>query len=105
MAGYARAIALQRQEYEQTIYSLSFNGPVEFLKLPTADQAMSFAFGYEHRNEVGSLEPDECLKLAPASCQGGAGGNLLPIAGEYTVEEFFIEGFLPEAAQGALDAA
>ncbi|TXS95953.1 TonB-dependent receptor plug domain-containing protein [Parahaliea maris] len=95
MAGYARAIALQRQEVEQTIYSLTFDGPVEFLTLPTADSPMAIAFGYEHRNEAGSLEPDECLKLAPASCQGGAGGNLLPIAGDYTVEEFFIEGFWP----------
>ncbi len=95
MAAYARAIALQRQEVEQTIYYASFNGPVDVIRLPTADEPLALAVGYEHRNETGSLNPDECLKLAPSSCQGGAGGNLLPIAGEYTVEEFFIEGFMP----------
>ncbi|MEH6608180.1 MAG: TonB-dependent receptor [Halioglobus sp.] len=95
MAGYARAIAHQRQEVTQTIYSAAFNGPVDFIRLPTADDALAIAVGYEHRNETGSLNPDECLKLAPSSCQGGAGGNLLPIDGEYTVEEFFIEGFMP----------
>ena len=47
------------------------------------------------RDEFGSFSPDECLKLAPASCQGGAGGNSLPIAGGFEVEEFFVEGFLP----------
>ncbi|MEX0964049.1 MAG: TonB-dependent receptor [Pseudohongiellaceae bacterium] len=51
--------------------------------------------GFETRDEFGSLNPDECLKLAPASCQGGAGGNLLPIAGGFRVDEFFMEGFLP----------
>ena len=95
MAGYARAIALQRQEVEQTIYYATFNGPVDFIRLPTADDSLAFAVGYEHRNESGSLNPDECLKLAPSSCQGGAGGNLLPIDGQYTVEEFYMEGFLP----------
>lgn len=95
MADYARAVAIQRKEVEQTIYSVAFNGPVDFIRLPTANDALALAVGYEHRHETGSLTPDECLKLAPASCQGGAGGNLLPINGEYTVEEFFIEGFAP----------
>jgi hypothetical protein len=39
--------------------------------------------------------PDECLKLAPASCLGGAGGNTLPIKGSYNVKEFFGEAILP----------
>ncbi len=95
MAGYAQAIALQQQEVEQEIYAASFSGPVSGLQLPSANNPMTIALGYEHRKEGGSLNPDECLKLAPSSCQGGAGGNLLPIAGTYTVEEFFIEGFLP----------
>ena len=53
------------------------------------------SFGYEFRNETGILEPDECLKLAPASCQGGAGGNLLPIRGGYKTNDIFFEAILP----------
>ncbi|MEM8499134.1 MAG: TonB-dependent receptor [Pseudomonadota bacterium] len=95
MAGYARAIALQQQKYEQTILNVTFDGPVNFAQLPSADSPLALAVGYENRREKGQLEPDECLKLAPASCQGGAGGNLLPIRGGYKVSEFFFEGNLP----------
>ena len=95
MAGYARAIAIQQQKYDQTIGQIVLDGPVDFVQLPTASTPLALSVGYETRDEFGSLEPDECLKLAPASCQGGAGGNLLPIAGGYKVDEFFVEGFLP----------
>ncbi|RDV28955.1 hypothetical protein DXV75_00350 [Alteromonas aestuariivivens] len=95
MAGFARAIALQTQNYEQTIFHFSVDGPVDFIELPTASAPLAMSVGYESRNEKGSLEPDECLKEAPSSCQGGAGGNLLPISGGYKVDEFFIEGMLP----------
>ena len=56
------------------------------------------SFGYEKRFEDFDLNPDECLKLAPASCQGGAGGNLLPISGGLSLDEFFVEGYLPLVA-------
>ncbi|WP_026376799.1 TonB-dependent receptor domain-containing protein [Aestuariibacter salexigens] len=95
MAAYSRAIALQQQKYEQEIIQLIVDGPVEFIELPTAGLPLSMSFGYEHRSEKGLLEPDECLKESPASCQGGAGGNLLPINGGYKVDEFFFEGILP----------
>lgn len=95
MAGYARAIALQQQKYDQTIGQIVLDGPVDFVQLPTASTPLALSVGYETRDEFGSLNPDECLKLAPASCQGGAGGNLLPIAGGFKVDEFFMEGFLP----------
>ncbi|WP_100658164.1 TonB-dependent receptor plug domain-containing protein [Alteromonas flava] len=95
MAGYARAIALQQQKYEQTIATLLFTGPVDAIELPTASGPLAMSFGFEYRKETGILEPDECLKQSPASCQGGAGGNLLPIRGGYTVNDFFFEGILP----------
>jgi len=95
MAAYARAIALQTQNYEQTIATAVANGPVDAIQLPWADDSLRLSVGMEHRREKGSLTPDECLKEAPTSCQGGAGGNLLPIAGGYTVEEYFFEGILP----------
>jgi hypothetical protein len=49
----------------------------------------------ERREESANSSPDECLKEAPASCQGGAGGNRLPVAGEYEVDEAFIEAIYP----------
>ena len=95
MAGYARAIALQQQKYDQSVGIIALDGPVDFVQLPTASTPLALSVGFETRDEFASLEPDECLKLAPASCQGGAGGNLLPIAGGFKVDEFFMEGLLP----------
>lgn len=95
MAQYAQAIALQQQKYDQTIMNINFDGPVNGAVMPWAETPLALALGFEKRMERGSLEPDECLKLAPASCQGGAGGNLLPIAGSYKVDEFYFEALLP----------
>ncbi|MFM1897025.1 MAG: hypothetical protein RLZZ385_2099 [Pseudomonadota bacterium] len=95
MAAYAQAIALQQQKYDQKVVQLIVDGPVDAVQLPWADNALALSVGLEKRAENGSLEPDECLKLAPASCQGGAGGNLLPISGGYKVNEMFFEGNLP----------
>ena len=95
MAGYARAIALQQQKYDQTVVTANVEGPVDAVQSPFADSPLLLSFGLEKRQESASLEPDECLKLAPASCQGGAGGNLLPIKGSYSVEEVYFEGYLP----------
>jgi iron complex outermembrane receptor protein len=95
MAGYATAIALQTQKYEQTVGQVIINGPLEFISSPLASEPLAVSFGFEHRKEKGTLVPDECLKLAPASCQGGAGGNLLPISGGFKADEFFFEGILP----------
>jgi outer membrane receptor protein involved in Fe transport len=95
MAGYARAIALQQQKYEQSVFNVSATGSIDAIQLPTANSPMQISVGFEKRDEFASLTPDECLKLAPASCQGGAGGNLLPISGGFNVNELFFEGFLP----------
>jgi outer membrane receptor protein involved in Fe transport len=97
MAGFARAIAIQQQKYEQEIGSLIFTGPIDMLELPSATAPLAVSVGFEFRNETGLLDPDECLKLAPASCQGGAGGNLLPIEGGYSTQDFYFEGILPIA--------
>lgn len=95
MAGYATALALQTQRYEQTVGQLMVNGPLNFIEIPESAGPLAVSFGFEYRKEKGALEPDECLKLAPSSCQGGAGGNLLPITGGYSVKEIFMEGLLP----------
>jgi outer membrane receptor protein involved in Fe transport len=95
MAAYSTATALQTQAYTQEIILLTANGPIEAIKSPWSAEELSISVGYEHRKETGSLEPDECLKQAPASCQGGAGGNLLAINGGFSSEELFIEGVFP----------
>ena len=63
--------------------------------------ALSLQFGYEHSELTANSSPDECLKEAPTSCQGGAGGNRLPIAGAYDADEWFVEAILP-LVQGKL---
>lgn len=95
MGRYLQATALQQQKYEQSIVNVVLNGPVGFFQLPTAQSPLALSVGYERREEFSALTPDECLRLAPDSCQGGAGGNLLPITGEIDVSEFFMEGYLP----------
>jgi iron complex outermembrane receptor protein len=95
MAAYAQAIALQQQKYDQTILNFNVDGPIDAIVMPAAETPLAVSLGYEKRIENGSLEPDECLKLAPASCQGGAGGNLLPISGGFKVDEFYFEANLP----------
>lgn len=97
MVGYSAATALEQQNYRQTMVSASIAGPVEAIQLPWAQNPLSLALGAEYREEFGSTTPDECLKLAPASCLGGAGGNTLPIVGGYSVQEFFVEAILPIA--------
>lgn len=95
MANYIRAVALQQQKYTQSVFTASVGGSVAAVQLPSANAPLAFNFGYEKREEDAVFTPDECLKLAPASCQGGAGGNLLPIAGGFDVSEFFGEMVLP----------
>ncbi len=95
MAAYSSASAIQKQNYQQTIYTASVNGTVEQLQLPWASTPVALSFGTEYREEEGATIPDECLKLAPASCLGGAGGNVLPIVGGFDTTELFGEFILP----------
>lgn len=95
MAAYAQAIALYQQNYDQLLTAATFGGQIAGLKMPGAESAVSFSVGYEHRQENGAFNPDECLKLAPSSCQGGAGGNQLPISGGFKVDDIFVEALVP----------
>ena len=97
MAAYSSATAFQQQTYEQLIVTGAVTGSWDNVKLPTADNPLAVSFGAEYRDESAFTNPDECLKLAPASCLGGAGGNILPIEGGYRVKELFAEAILPIA--------
>jgi outer membrane receptor protein involved in Fe transport len=97
-AAYSSAVAIEQQNYQQTIYTGSVNGPINALTLPWADTPVAVSVGAEYRDERGTRTPDECLKLAPDSCLGGAGGNLLPVSGGFDVTEFFGETIIPIAS-------
>jgi outer membrane receptor protein involved in Fe transport len=95
MAAFSAASALENQSYIQSIASASVSGEISALKLPTAENGLALVFGVEYREESAETVPDECKKLAPASCLGGAGGNTLPIAGGFDVQEAFAEAIFP----------
>lgn len=97
MAAFSSASALLKTNYTQSIASASVSGPVKAVKTPWADTPLALSFGIEYREETGESIPDECLKLAPASCLGGAGGNQLPIKGGFDVKEAFTEAIIPLA--------
>ena len=95
MASYVGAVGIEKQSYRQTIVGGSVSGYADAIKIPTAALPVQWSFGAEYREEVGETTPDECLKLAPASCLGGAGGNTLPIKGGFDVYEIFGETIVP----------
>jgi iron complex outermembrane receptor protein len=94
-AAYSSGSALEQQSYLQSIASASVSGEISALKLPTAENGLALVFGVEYREESAETVPDECKKLAPTSCLGGAGGNTLPIAGGFDVQEAFAEAIFP----------
>jgi len=98
--GFFIAIASDLRLTTQEILHASMDGTIDAIKIPWADDGLSLAFGLEHSELSASSSPDECLKLAPASCQGGAGGNRLPVNGAYESDEYFVEAILP-IVQGA----
>ena len=93
--GFFIAVASDLRQTTQEIYHASVDGTFDALRIPFADDGLSVAFGLEFSELTASSNPDECLKLAPASCQGGAGGNRLPINGAYSSDEYFVEAILP----------
>ncbi len=94
-AAYIGATAIERQSYVQQLATATLGGVIEGFKSPWASQSVAVNFGTEYREDFANTTPDECLKLAPASCLGGAGGNTLPIAGGFSVYEVFGEAFVP----------
>ena len=94
-SGYFIAIASDIRRSTQTIYGATIDGTIDQVRLPWSNTGLTLAVGLQFLEIEATSSPDECLKLAPASCQGGAGGNRLPIAGKYETDEYFIEAILP----------
>ena len=95
MAAFSSATGILTESYEQSIVSGSISGQVAGLQSPFATTPVAISLGAEYREESAVSTPDECLKLAPASCLGGAGGNQLPIAGGFDAHEIFGEAIIP----------
>lgn len=95
MAGYIGAVGIERQNYVQQMATATIGGTVDWFRSPFASTSAALNVGIEYREETASTNPDECLKLAPASCLGGAGGNTLPVSGGYSVGEVFGEALIP----------
>ena len=94
-SGYFIAIASDIRKSTQEITHASISGTLDNVSLPTAESGLAVAFGIESQKLTANSSPDECLKLPPASCQGGAGGNRLPVNGQYTSDEWFVEAAMP----------
>jgi outer membrane receptor protein involved in Fe transport len=93
MARYSSATAIELQTYEQMIITGAVTGTVG--ALPWVSDPIGVSIGAEYREESAETTPDECWKLAPASCLGGAGGTILPIKGGFNVNEYFAEAIVP----------
>jgi len=97
-ARYSSATALVDEVYTQNVSTASVSGLLSFLDhTPFGSRPIGVSFGAEKRREFGEFTPDECLRVAPTSCQGGAGGFSLPLAGGFNVTEFFTEAIIPLA--------
>jgi len=94
-SGYFIAIASDLRKSTLSVLSASIDGTIDQLTLPTAEDGLSVALGVDTAEWKASTSPDECLKLPPVSCQGGAGGNRLPINGAFEADEWFVEAILP----------
>ncbi len=97
MAAYSSATGIITESYEQTVFNASVNGELAALQSPWANTPVAASLGVEYREELGNFTPDECWKLAPVSCLGGAGGNQLPISGGFDAHEIFGEMIVPIA--------
>lgn len=95
MAAYGGASAIVTESLQQHIINTSMSGVLPQIEMPFSSKPIALSVGYETRREQGNFTPDECLKTPPASCLGGAGGNSLPIAGGFKINEFFGETFIP----------
>ncbi len=96
-AAYSSATAIISEKYEQTVFNASVNGELAGLQSPWANSPVVASLGVEYREENGDFTPDECWKLAPVSCLGGAGGTQQPISGGIDAHEIFGEMIVPIA--------
>ncbi len=95
MVGYSSATALEDRVYTQDIAQANVSGYFGEFRTPWASSGLAVSLGTEYREETGGTTPDECLKLAPSSCLGGAGGNTLPISGGFSSYEYYGEAIMP----------
>jgi len=69
----------------------------DLFTIPSAVSAVALAVGAEYRKELMSYYPDAAYQAGDASGQGGA---RVPVSGDYSVQEVFVEALIP-LIQGA----
>ncbi|UTA48792.1 TonB-dependent receptor [Simiduia sp. 21SJ11W-1] len=84
----------ERGTTDQEIFSGYVQGSLgEYgIKLPTAENGIEVVFGLEHRMESLQYFPDDA---AMANLVGGLSAALVPVDGDFSVDEFFMEASIP----------
>ena len=92
--GYLNTPGLKRGFTSQLVYTAS--GSVDLgaygLKLPTASQGASLAFGVESRQEKSQLDTDQAFSSGDLA---GQGGPTIGVGGAYSVQDVFGEFRMP----------
>ena len=83
-------LGIIRQDYEQTILGTQLSGDLFGLQIPTAENTIAFAAGFEYRDESGAFQPDSVLGPDVAGFNQSA-----PISGSFDVSELFAEVVVP----------
>ncbi|MGQ9427466.1 TonB-dependent receptor [Gilvimarinus sp. F26214L] len=89
-ASYIRIDLEEVNETEQLVFGGSISGATGFT-LPTADTDISYALGFEIRQDDGTAEPD----AAYASGDAMGFGSSSPVEAEIDIEEIFAEALVP----------
>ena len=94
---YLEVPGFQNGENKETVVnaSLTFLGGEYGIKSPWADDGIAINFGGEYRHESLRLEVDNEFASGDLA---GQGGPTLPLSGEYSVREAFIEAQVPIAS-------
>lgn len=72
--------------------SATVSGSIDAVRLPSTDQALSVAFGFDWGEGTTNYQPDDLAKFGGAM---GQGGTSPPISGRIDSKEVFAEAYLP----------
>lgn len=94
LAAYVDTPTLTVGTGTQTIFGGTFGGSLEEygVKSPFADEGISFLVGFENRRDELVEQADG---IAASGSLVGSGGATIPVNGETTVTEFFVETAIP----------
>jgi iron complex outermembrane receptor protein len=96
---YLQTPGFQRGNTKETVASASFTALLgeHGVKMPWANGGLALNVGFEYRKESLELNTDTAFQTGDLAGQGAA---TLPVAGQFTVREFFGEARLPIVQDG-----